>query len=554
MDADAQRAVVLDAERRLLRVAEREVLWRTAKTAASERESVNAVVLGLEVDKARFEPLLEPLSHSDDPDVLDTLAHRVDAERYGERAEALAVRARYRPGGPGIARWPGVDRARGKAVLDGVTREYVTDVPADRMAAAVTRRYAALWAVHDAFPQWERAPTGSSVVALIEDAVAAGLPEPVAVAEGVEAALSALDPYTVPVWPGELARWKEHHAGASLGVGVELANGPDGTVVVALPTVGGPAWRGGVHAADRVVRVGDTAAENPGQVAYLLGGEAGTTVALTVDRAGTERAFSLVREEVPEETVTGWRRTSEGWDPWVAPGIAWIHVRAFRPHTDEELDAILAGPARAVVLDLRGNPGGDVMSAVELADRFVPDGELAWLGGRTIAAPKAGANGELPWNVAIPGQALEGVAVVLLVDGRTASAAELVAGALRERAGAKLVGDKTFGKGLAQALRVDEALGVGWQVTNGTWMTPSHLALEGPGGVRTGLVPDVAIPLSPAERLQADAMRRARELPPAHPDGSPVLDVGLVARSDLPRLSDDPQAVEALRLARAAAR
>jgi carboxyl-terminal processing protease len=191
---------------------------------------------------------------------------------------------------------------------------------------------------------------------------------------------------------------------------------------------------------------------------------------------------------------------------------------------------------------------------VNVADRFVADGILAQLAGRTIAPPQPGPNGELPWNAAVPGHALEGVPLVVLVDRDTASAAEIAAGALRERAGAVLVGERTYGKGLAQALRRDDALGVGWQVTNSAWRLPSGVALQEPGGERTGLAPDVDVPLSPGERMLVTELRARREHPPVHPDGTPVPYLGTVARPELPRLSEDPQLAEALRVAQDRAR
>jgi carboxyl-terminal processing protease len=547
-DPAAARAITLDAERRLVHASEREVLWRAATAAKTPRDALGAVVLGLEVDRERFLPLVDALAKSDDPEVLATLAAKVDRERFGPRAEELAVKARCAD--PRSAeRWKGVDRARGARILDGVVAEYVVDPPVDRMTAAASRRLTLLWASRAAFPTWTRPAQGDSARALIDDAVAAGLPEPVAVGEVVEAVLFALDPYTAAVWPADLVGQEQHFAGVTTGIGVELT-GSGSTVQVLLPLVGGPAWTAGVHAGDVVAAVGGKPPATVAEAAAALAGEPGTVADLTVDRGGEAVSFRIPRAEVATETVRGFRRTADGWDVWAEPGVALLHVTEFRPGTDEELDALLpAETPRAVVLDLRANAGGDVMAAVNVADRFVVDGPLAWLGGRTIAPPAPGPNGEAPWNVAVAGHPLEGVPVVVLVDGRTVSSAELVAGALRERAGAVLVGDRTFGKGLSQAWRADPALQVGWKVTNGTWELPSHAALEAPGGRPTGLAPDVAVPLSPTERLEVDAMRRRRELPPTHPDGTPVPDLGLDAGSELPRLSDDPQLVEALRQA-----
>lgn len=523
----------LDAERHRVHDAERELLLAAATAALEDgrpADAARAATMGSEVDAAAFGPLLERIAATGDPRALTVLG-------VGEGLESAEVAERYASGVP--ASLAGIDRARGAAVLAGAWAEHHV-APDDTLAdAAVARRLALVG---------ERlgvvVPEAVGVEPRIARAIAAGLPEAVAVGEGVGAALGSLDRYTRPVWPAELGSWEQHHAGVATGVGVALVAAPDGRPVVELPTPGGPAWRAGVHAGDLVVRVDDRPVAAVAEADAALQGETGSAVAVAVHREGLPLRFALVREEVPEDTVFGWRRTADGWDPFVAPGVALVHVAAFRPHTDEEVDALLAPHApEAVVLDLRGNGGGDVMAAVNVADRFVADGVLAHLVGRTLAPPAPGPNGELPWNAAVPGHALEGVPVVVLVDRESASASEIVAGALRERAGAVLVGERTFGKGLSQALRVDAALGVGWQVTNGAWQLPSGAGVEG------GLTPDVVLALSPGERMLVAELRARRERPPVHPDGTPLPYLGTVARPELPRLSADPQLAAAVEAA-----
>ncbi|MEQ1501346.1 MAG: S41 family peptidase [Myxococcota bacterium] len=566
-DADAGRDAREAAERAALHGAEVAVLWRTATTeleAGRPGRAAAAVALGATVDPERFLPLVDRVAASDDPDALAILAARVDRERFGARADRLAIDHRYDAAALAetLAGLAGVERAHGVRVLAGVDAEYVVPVDADAMEAAVDRRFRDLAdsaAVRAAWPTWDGSTggdtsaersSGRSVVERIDAALGRGLPEAVVVAEAVSAALAALDPYTVPVWPAALTGWEEHHVGAYVGIGVDLAD-LDGGVWVTGVSVDGPAWTAGVHVGDRVVAIdgASTAGQPAAAVAGALHGDPGTSVTVGVDRGGSvPLAVVVPRASIREQTVFGYRRTASGWDPWVEPGIALVRIAAFRPHTDDELDGWIPAERPAVaVIDLRGNSGGDVMAAVNVADRFVTDGPLAFLEGRTLAPPQPGPNGELPWNQAVPGHPLEGVPLVVLVDHQTASAAELVAGALRERAGAVLVGERTFGKGLSQALRTDAALKVGWQVTDGTWLLPSRKALQQPGGAPTGLDVDVAVALSPAESIQVEAMTRRRQLPTAHPD------LGLSPRSELPRLTDDPQLVAALRVARARA-
>jgi carboxyl-terminal processing protease len=184
---------------------------------------------------------------------------------------------------------------------------------------------------------------------------------------------------------------------------------------------------------------------------------------------------------------------------------------------------------------------------VQIADRFVADGRLAELAGRVL--PETGpdvdpVSGEplAAWNEAIPGHAREGVPVAVLVDADTASAAEVLAGALQERAGALVVGEPTWGKGRAQALRTDLEHGYGVQFTNVVWALPSgrQLARGEPGG--GGIAADVPVVLTPAERYQVDRAARQRGALRVHADGTPWLWQDPGRRDDLPALSDDPVA------------
>jgi carboxyl-terminal processing protease len=544
----------LEIERRMVHDAEL-ALWlaeaRAALDAGEDARAAKAVVWGLSLAPEAFRSVADRIVARGDPTALTLLAGPVppDLEAAARRALELgAIERRFGPGFEALrAERAGVTLAAGRAVLAGIDATYVVEPDHAEMTAAAEQRLADLWlspAVRAAYPLGVRTP-GTDVLAEAEHAVDAGLPEPIAVAEVVEAALGALDPYTRPVWPAGAAAWEEHHAGSFTGVGVELEDGLDGVFVVAL-SEGGPAFEANVHVGDRVLAVDNTPVALASDAVQRLRGAAGSRVTLDTDR-GT---FALERREIRVPTVTGWRRGPD--DRWIVveDGIALVRVSAMRPHTDEDVDMLLEGlTPEVVVFDLRGNAGGDLMAAVNIADRFVADGVLGNLVGRTVAPPKAGPDGELPWNVAVPGHALEGTPVVVLVDGRTASAAELLAGTLRERAGAVLVGERTFGKALSQALAADATLGVRWQVTESVWTFPSRDQVEAPGGVHVGLVPDVELVLSTAERFQVEALRAERESRRRHADGTPMPYRSPGVRADLPRLSADPQLDKALRIA-----
>ncbi len=544
----------LAEERRVLRAAEAALLEQRATEALEEsrpQQAAQAVSMGLEVAPERFAPLLERTLALVGSAVGAELVGRADPERAARlRAQATrqAVIAEHAEGLPD--RLQGVTLAHGQAVLDGVRREYV-EVP-DEAALACGARERLGWIREAAgapgTPVCPLACEGVRPEAVIRAAIACGVPEPAAVAGGVEGALAALDPYTRPVWPAEIAAWTQHHAGVVVGVGLSLLDGPEGTVVVERPELGGPAWSADVRQGDLVVQVGDKrVADLPrpraSAVSAALGGSEGTAVRVLLQRGGAPpHEVVLERKATPEATVHGWRRGAGNvWQlsPPDQAGVVVVRISAFRPSTDEAFDALLQSMTpRAVVLDLRGNAGGDVMAAANIADRFIASGVVADLVGRTIA-PQSLAEGEVAWNTALPGHALEGVPVAVLVDRDSASAAELLAGALQERAGALLVGERTVGKGRSQALRADDDVGVAWQVTTGRWVLPSGRSVE-------ELSPDVVVRLSPAERFATRVRRDQREHLVAHADGTPLRYVGAVQRPDLPPLSADPQLQAAL--------
>lgn len=470
----------------------------------------------------------------------------VDAILGGAGSPEVAVARAF---GPGLAatraRASGATLGQARAAWSGIRAGYVDEVDERRVADAVRARLALL-AVDPGFRRefGERPlPAGAGVTELLEAAVAGGWPEDVTVVAALDAAVETLDAWTRPVWPAERPRWEGHHAGVVTGPGLELAPDPAGGVVVALPLPGGPAWGAGVHAADHVVSVDGRDVATVEAAEAAVRGPDGTAVRLGLLRDGRPLTLDVVRAAVAEETVRGWRRDGDAWEVFATEGVAWVRISAFRPATDEAFDALteFAAPD-VVVLDLRGNGGGDLAAALHVADRFVADGALVHLEGRGHRAPEPGPDGELPWNVAAPGHALEGTPAVVLVDPETASAAEILAAILERRAGAVVIGEPTFGKLRSQSLRDDPASGAAWQVTTGRWRV---------GEVAERVVPALQLPLTPAERRVVDELVLRRELPAAHPDGAPVHYAGEVARRDLPLLTEDPVAAWALRLAAA---
>ncbi len=400
----------------------------------------------------------------------------------------------------------------------------------------------------------DRASAEADLRAAVAAYGAAGVPSGVVAGLWAEAALHALDPWSRPVWPAEIASWEAGHAGISHGVGLELDLDPSGAVVVDRPLPDAPAWASGIHQGDRLLAMRDDTgaltlddlpADRRLAVARAgLVGPTGTTVVLTTRRGDAPPTdVAVVRGPVVLETVRGWARGSDNaWTPFLGDGIAYVDIDRFKPTTEAAFDALLdphLDDIDAVVIDLRGNPGGDINSAVQIADRFVQDGYLANLSGRVLPETTGDVDPQTgeklaAWNEALPGHALEGTPVAVLVDGDTASAAEVLAGALQERAGAIVVGEPTWGKGEAQALRSEPEHGYAVQFTNVVWATPSRRPLSAGSGIQ----PDLVVPAGPAATFQLDRLASRRGALRVHADGTPM-------RWKDPGLTDGVPALEA---------
>jgi carboxyl-terminal processing protease len=254
--------------------------------------------------------------------------------------------------------------------------------------------------------------------------------------------LRTLDPHSNFFDPKAYALMREGQSGHYFGVGMYVGS-PEGKVIVMYPFVNSPAFRAGLRPADQIIAVDDNSTERAtvSQVSGMLKGPKGTPVTITARRAGhTEPMhFSLVRDNVP--------RGSVNYAFWLRPGIAYMRVEAFNETTSHEVDQALARfPESAIdglVLDLRDNPGGLVQEAVNVADRFLHKGQL-------IVSHHGRASAETKF-IAKRGERGKEYPIVVLVNRGTASAAEILTGALQDHDRAWVFGEPTFGKGLVQA-------------------------------------------------------------------------------------------------------
>jgi len=325
---------------------------------------------------------------------------------------------------------------------------------------------------------------------LVEDNFLGDLPDMQHVTWGaIRGALETLDDrHTNFVEPQPRQREKEMLEGRFGGIGAYVSQLDDGRIVLdPMPDL--PAEKAGVQKGDVVLKVDETAitpSMTVDDVVNLVRGQVGTIVRLLLGRDGAPQpiAVEIERQEIPTPSVE-WRMLEE------AQNVGYIRLTVFGGRTDAELEDALqelkAQGMTALIVDLRGNGGGFLDAAVDVASEFLSDGVVLY----QIEKDK----GERPFKAKHGGEYLEGPLVVL-VDGGTASASEIVAGALQDRGRAILVGEKTFGKGSIQSV-FDLSDGSSVHVTSARWLTPDRHLID-----KEGLTPDVEVTISDEDRSQ----------------------------------------------------
>ncbi len=299
-------------------------------------------------------------------------------------------------------------------------------------------------------------------------------------AEGMTASLG--DPYTAFFPPTENQRSKEDLKGEFGGVGIQLGF-VEKTLAVMSPIKDSPAMKAGVRAGDLILKIvdvknkvdKDTSGINIEEAVNLIRGEKGTEVKLTIFREGEKesREVTLVRDTINvPSTELEWVDNNK---------IAVIRVNKFGEKTLPEWEGfvkeIVSKNATGVILDLRNNPGGYLQRAVDLGSEFIADG---------VVVKQRDRNRTETLSVDRKGE-LVGMPLVVLINRGSASASEILAGALRERIGTKLVGEKSFGKGTVQEAQ-EIGDGSSLHVTIAEWLLPSGKNIH-----KEGLMPDVEV-------------------------------------------------------------
>jgi carboxyl-terminal processing protease len=292
--------------------------------------------------------------------------------------------------------------------------------------------------------------------------------------------VSGLDGYSAYLDKAELEDLRVASEGIYSGIGVEVSY-EDGLVVVVSPIEGSPADRAGLRAGDVIVAIDGQAVRSAGlgeSVARMRGGP-GTRVRVTLEREGIEEPVEVIIERAQIEVHSVRQALLE-------PGYGYLRISQFSETTPDELQRSLAelrrqsdGALAALVLDLRGNPGGVLESGVAVADAFLDEGVIVSASGRTR---------DSRFNMmATPGDISDGARLAVLVNRGSASASEIVAAALKEHGRAVLVGRTTFGKGSVQTV-LPLSGGDAVKLTTSRYYTPSGTSIH-----EKGILPDVVL-------------------------------------------------------------
>jgi carboxyl-terminal processing protease len=313
-----------------------------------------------------------------------------------------------------------------------------------------------------------------------------------------------LDPHSAFLLPDEFRILEEDTQGKFGGVGVEVGI-QDDILTVITPMPGTPAEKAGLEPGDQIIAIEGSPTQSMSitDVVWQMRGVPGTEVTITIRREGEEKPFdvALTREVIHIESVQA---------ELLEPGFPWIRVRIFQKGTASNVADAMARLTRegdglqGLVLDLRRNPGGVLHEAVRLADLFVNSGTLVTTRGRDREIIQTFKANQRATATRVP--------MVVLIDGSSASAAEIVAGALQDHGRALLVGTRSFGKGSVQSI-IDLGDGFGLKLTVARYFTPSGRSIQ-----VEGVVPDVEIasrkaPAPDEETAAVEALPGEGDLP-----------------------------------------
>jgi len=346
--------------------------------------------------------------------------------------------------------------------------------------------------------------------------------------------LNGLDPHSSYLNEEDYRELRVGTSGEFGGVGIEVGM-EDGFLKVIAPIDDTPAARAGIKAGDTIIKLDDKTVKGMAldDAVKLMRGKPGTKIELTITREGREKPFDVTLERAVIKVVSVKGRLLE-------PGYLYIRLSQFQTHTAEDLIKTISrlkgqGPVRGLILDLRNNPGGVLNAAVAVSDAFLESGLIVYTEGRVK-------DSQLRFQAA-PDDVLDGAPMVVLVNGGSASASEIVAGALQDHKRAVVMGRQTFGKGSVQTIiPINERTAL--KLTTARYFTPNGRSIQA-----DGIKPDIELAEVKVAKSDGGAKLRESDLGGhlANPNGSTPAK-GDRKDDDRPLVEQDYELAEALNL------
>ena len=294
----------------------------------------------------------------------------------------------------------------------------------------------------------------------------------------IQGMLMGLDPHSVYMNKEDFSDLQDSTSGEFSGLGLEVGM-EDGYITIISPIDGSPAAAANLQSGDVILKLDNAPVQGMSlsEAIELMRGEKGSEIELTIGRAGESQPFTvtLVRDTIKVASVRG---------RWLEPGYGYIRIAQFQQSTGEDVSKQLnklleKGKLKGLVLDLRNNPGGVLSASVSVAGLFLNGGPVVYTEGRLP-------NSDMHFD-AQPGDATDGAPIVVLINAGSASASEIVAGALQDRGRAVVMGTDSFGKGSVQTiLPLSESRAV--KLTTARYFTPDGRSIQA-----EGIVPDILV-------------------------------------------------------------
>jgi carboxyl-terminal processing protease len=314
--------------------------------------------------------------------------------------------------------------------------------------------------------------------------------------DAIRGMVAGLDPHSSYLAPDDFGSLQESTSGRFGGLGIEVGM-KDGFIHVISPIDDTPASRAGLQSGDLIIKIDDTPVQGMGlsEAVDLLRGEIGTSVRLSIMRDSADAPFEV---EIERAAI----KSSSVKSRLLADGYGYVRISQFQANTGEELNSAIAKvseaqPLKGLVVDLRNNPGGVLQAAVDVSDAFLNEGRIVYTEGRLERS-------ELSFDAKADTAVPMDTPVIVLINGGSASASEIVAGALQDQQRAVILGTQSFGKGSVQTiLPLSEDRGV--KITTARYFTPSGRSIQA-----QGIVPDVVVErrsLTDADTPEVDIVR-----------------------------------------------